>query len=303
MAYAREEQAPGMDLAPTSSATLFHTDDPLTVLAIAKAMAEPLADLIKANGLTTRISGKDHVQLEGWQALGSMLGVSAHTVWSQQTDIDGGGWEARAEARTTDGRVVGAAEAMCTRGEKRGGKMFWRNSPEYALRSMAQTRAQSKALAGPLRWVMAMTGTDGAPAEEMADVEVVVEKLPAWAEGTDPVEFVKSLETLLGALGTDLDVHAAANSFGRRVYERCDNTIPIIAADVVALLLQALMPDADLGEHEGGDGPTPTEAPPGRSVVDAEFDTVYVDPDNPAHEVTADDGTGPADPDTTTPED
>ena len=71
-----------------------------------------------------------------------MVGVTPHTVWSRPLPT-GDGWEARAEARTLDGRVVGSAEAMCSAQER-----TWARKEDQEIRSMAQTRAMSKALAG-----------------------------------------------------------------------------------------------------------------------------------------------------------
>ena len=76
-----------------------------------------------------------------------------------------GGWEARVEVRTRDGQVIGAAEAECMRDEKR-----WATADDYAVRSMAQTRAASKALKMPLGFVFAMAGYETTPAEEMPSV-------------------------------------------------------------------------------------------------------------------------------------
>ena len=74
--------------------------------------ANALASVVKANKLTVTIQGREHVLVEGWTLLGSMLGVFPVTVWSRQLDD---GWEARVEARTLDGRVVGAAESDIAR--------------------------------------------------------------------------------------------------------------------------------------------------------------------------------------------
>lgn len=154
----------GTDLAEAHTAgTLFKTDDPVTVLQEATRTADALAKVLKSRNLTTTIQGKEHVQVEGWQTLGSMLGVTPVCVWTRSLD---NGWEARVEARTLDGRIVGAAEAMCTRSER-----MWKNRDDYALRSMAQTRATSKALASPLRFVITLAGYEGTPAEEMTFAE------------------------------------------------------------------------------------------------------------------------------------
>ena len=88
-----------------------------------------------------------------------MLGVFPVLVWTRKLDD---GWEARVEARTLDGRVVGAAESECLRSEAR-----WSTREDYAIRSMAATRATSKALRQPLGFVMTMAGFDATPLEEM----------------------------------------------------------------------------------------------------------------------------------------
>lgn len=138
---------------------LFGTDDPEGVIARASAVARPLAQVIRDRKLFKQISGRDHVLVEGWTLLGSMLGVFPVTAWCRPVE---GGWEARVEARTLGGALVGGAEAQCTRSEN-----TWRNREDFALRSMAQTRATSKALRMPLGFVMALAGYETTPVEEM----------------------------------------------------------------------------------------------------------------------------------------
>jgi len=145
------------------SHTLFATDDPVEVVERATRVANALKDVLVQQGMIQRIGQGEHVKVEGWQVLGGMLGVVPIVTWTRRvTDPDG--WEAKVEARTLDGRIVGAGEAQCDRGENR-----WRTADEHALRSMAQTRATSKALAAPLRFIVKLAGFDGTPAEEMPD--------------------------------------------------------------------------------------------------------------------------------------
>jgi hypothetical protein len=154
-----------------SPATLFGSDDPAEVVARATAAARPLAEVVNRQRLFATIGGKKHTLVEGWTLLGSMLGVFPVTVWTRRieaTPETAEGWEARVEARTRAGDVVGAAEAMCTRDER-----TWKGRDEYALRSMAQTRATSKALRQPLGFVMVLAGYSGTPAEEMPRGEVI----------------------------------------------------------------------------------------------------------------------------------
>jgi hypothetical protein len=156
--------------AEAAPATLFGTHDPAEIVKAATAQATALKDVIEANKLYAEIPGKrgqtkKHVYVQGWTFLGSMLGVHPVTVWTKRMTMseDGvDGWEARVEARTRSGDIVGAAEAMCTRDEDN-----WGDRDEYAIRSMAQTRATSKALRQPLDFVMQLAGFDATPAEEV----------------------------------------------------------------------------------------------------------------------------------------
>ncbi len=156
------DHSAGMELEPMSPqapVTLFRSDDPNEIVQRATDTANALAKVVRDKKLTVRIQKSDHVRVEGWTLLGTMLGVFPVCVWSRKLED---GWEARVEARTLAGLVVGAAEAMCTRAEK-----TWGSRDDYALRSMAQTRATSKALRQPLGFVMTLAGFDPTPAEEM----------------------------------------------------------------------------------------------------------------------------------------
>lgn len=149
------------------SGTIAPLENPAAFVQGYVAVADELSKVVRAKKLFASISGKDHVLVEGWTLLGSMLGVFPVTVWSRPVGTADGpaddrGWEARVEARTRDGNIVGAAEAQCLRGEK-----MWRNRDDYALRSMAQTRATSKALRQPLGFVMTLAGFNATPAEEI----------------------------------------------------------------------------------------------------------------------------------------
>jgi hypothetical protein len=137
--------------------------EPAQMMARVTAIADELARLIRSRGLAGPIAGKEYVRVEGWTALGALLGVFPYTVWTRKLE-DGSGWEARVEVRTLDGRAIGAAECLCSREESR-----WRKADEYAIRSMAATRATSKALRAPLGFVMAAAGYDPLPLEEAVE--------------------------------------------------------------------------------------------------------------------------------------
>jgi hypothetical protein len=161
MSDSQEVALTGTLEAPQGPRTLFRTEDPVEVLQAAREVASALGPALRDGGMLQRIGQGEHVKIEGWQTLGAMVGVSAHTIWSRELE-DGTGWEARAEARTLDGRIVGTAEAMCTKAERN-----WARRESHELRSMAQTRAMSKALAAPLRFIVTLSGLSGTPAEEV----------------------------------------------------------------------------------------------------------------------------------------
>lgn len=139
--------------------TLFGTDDPDQVLVRATSVAKALDGVLSQTGLSLNISGRKYVKVEGWTFLGNLVGVFPRTAWSRPVE---GGWEARVEAVTRDGAVVGAAEAVCMRAERN-----WANRDDYALRSMAQTRAMGKALRMPLGFIAVLAGYDPLPADEV----------------------------------------------------------------------------------------------------------------------------------------
>lgn len=147
---------PSQDVAPG----LFGTQEPVSVIERATTVATALKAVVSRQGLISRISGKEYPRCEAWTLLGTMLGVFPVCLWTKQVD---GGWEARVEAKTKDGATIGAAEAQCLRSERN-----WKDRDDFALRSMAQTRATAKCLRMPLGFVMTLAGYEATPAEEMA---------------------------------------------------------------------------------------------------------------------------------------
>src|SRR4051794_10509878 len=104
------------EVVPTGSMTLFGTDDPIAVIERATASAQALARVVEEQNLNKQIGRNKHVFVQGWTLLGSMLGVFPVCVWTRKLED---GWEARVEARTRTGEVVGAAEAECLRSESK----------------------------------------------------------------------------------------------------------------------------------------------------------------------------------------
>src|SRR5262249_38598603 len=109
--------------------------------------------------------GREHLTAEAWTCLGGLVGITPVVSWSRPLE-DGSGWEARVEARTLDGRVVGAAESMCTRAESK-----WARRDEFQLRSMSQTRAIARALRAPLSPIAVLANYEPAAGEEFNETD------------------------------------------------------------------------------------------------------------------------------------
>jgi len=60
---------------PPAPVSLFGTNDPAEVVQAAKRAATPLVDVIRSQKLSVKIGPSEHVRVEGWTLLGSMLGV------------------------------------------------------------------------------------------------------------------------------------------------------------------------------------------------------------------------------------
>lgn len=154
-------------------AGLFATDDPVEVITRATRVADALKAVVVGKKLISNIQGKEYPLAEAWTTLAAMLGLDVITEWTRRIE---GGWEARVVVRR-NGLDVGAAEAQCTVDEK-----MWRSREDYARRSMAQTRATSKAIRAKLGFVMSLAGYQATPAEEMPTDEKPAPKATSDAE-------------------------------------------------------------------------------------------------------------------------
>lgn len=138
---------------------------PAEVMQRARAQAAEIVRVADEAKLFANIQGRKYPLVECLELIGQMTGNTARIAWSRKVDPDmgvGDGWEAKAEVLDTNGTVVGAAEAMCLRSER-----AWSNRDEYALRSMAQTRATAKALRMRVGFIVSLAGAEPTPAEEM----------------------------------------------------------------------------------------------------------------------------------------
>lgn len=127
-------------------------------------MANVLKSYVVKNKLYSPIAGKNYVQVEGWQFAGSLMGL--FPIVSEVKDLSDGTkkkWQATVEIRNIKtSEIVGRGFAICSNEESKK-KSF----DEYAVLSMAQTRATGKAYRSLIGWVMKLAGYEATPTEEM----------------------------------------------------------------------------------------------------------------------------------------
>jgi hypothetical protein len=138
----------------------------------AQAKAATLKRLISENNWSVNIQGHEHIRVEAWITTASSYGCTAKVIETERLSGYKQAFLATAVVLRHglgEPQVIGQAFAECgTRGDG-----VWEESqPEYAVRSMAQTRAISKAIASVFRWVVVLAGYQGTPYEEMDHVRI-----------------------------------------------------------------------------------------------------------------------------------
>jgi hypothetical protein len=128
-----------------------------------KQMAVVLRDFIAKNELSLVIAGRPYIFVEGWQFAGGLMGLTPRITEVRELGPDR--WLAKAELYDRSGKLVATGFASCSKEEYKK-KSF----DEYAILSMAQTRAIGKAYRTVIGWVVKMAGFEATPAEESASV-------------------------------------------------------------------------------------------------------------------------------------
>lgn len=190
------------DLVVQSSVSLgsMQLATPRDVVITATEVAKELSKIIEDKRLYVPMKNGKYVKVEGWATLGSMLGITPKER-SVLTLVEGEGaervWQFEAYielVRNSDGVVIGGASAICRTDEvltRKNGTSYkrWGGMDLNAPRSMAITRATSKALRIALAWIMVLGGYKPTPAEEMEsviDAEFAPAPAPAGVEGAAP---------------------------------------------------------------------------------------------------------------------
>ncbi len=167
-----------------------------------KAMANVVKDYIVKNELSVQIQGHPYAMVEGWQFAGSLLGTTplVTEVVDMTKDPMKPKWLAKVEiTELKSGKVVGRGMALCSKTESKKASF-----DEYAILSMAQTRAIGKAYRNVIGWLMKMAGYEGTPAEEMVVApaakpapESTYNKALAMVAKTNTIEELEQIEASL----------------------------------------------------------------------------------------------------------
>jgi hypothetical protein len=170
------------------------------------SLSTELSRLIIEKKLSSNIQGKQYVNVEGWMFAGASLGLMP--IITETTDLTRRGTEpgqveikymAKCEVRNINtGQLVATGIAICSNFEH-SKKRF----DEYAILSMAQTRAIGKAYRNLLAWLMKAAGFEATPAEEM-DFAVETPKKPSQTVQEVVAEIVEEEEIDIDAIKMEI---------------------------------------------------------------------------------------------------
>ena len=179
----------------------------------AMQVAEILQRFVKEKKLTANIKGKEYPLVEAWCYAGSQLGLyPILTKVSRLARVDAEiAYEAFVEIRKiSDDKVMSLGYAVCS--NKEASK---RSFDEYAICSMAQTRAEGKAFRMLLSWIMKAAGFEATPAEEM---DFAKQPEPDFSDVPDEGE-----RQMLRQLAYDSDLNADEMEQAMTAIDLCTN--------------------------------------------------------------------------------
>ena len=176
------------------------------------AMAKILKTHIVEKKLYTEISGKNYAHVEGWQFAGGIMGIYPKVTEVQNLSTPGKEFKWRADVelvRMKDEKVVGYGAALCSNLESKK-KTF----DEYAVMSMAQTRAIGKAYRNLIGWVMKLAGYEATPTEEMFKMGDIPTAAPVATKIATPVKG----ELLRECFGCGNVISEAEYGYSKKLY-------------------------------------------------------------------------------------
>ncbi len=166
-----------IETGPVLKAIAAHSSDffalaPRAMIEQASNIANALKEIIVKQKFSVKLGAGEHVKVEGWQTLGTLLGILPKE--KKVIRHSDGAYEAEIElVNMKTGVIVGGASSYCGMDEKN-----WANKPEYARRSMAITRATGKAYKQAFGWIVHLAGFNPTPAEEMDGITPFAQAAP-----------------------------------------------------------------------------------------------------------------------------
>lgn len=170
---------------------------------VATSVANTLAPVVReqglvVKGLNNRNKEAEYVMVEGWEVLGTFLGIVPVTTTIAEIKNDKGrivGYRARGTLyqnpivrndEIVGGNIIARAEAQANRDG-------WQKDL-FAIESMAQTRALGKCYRMGLGWIMKMAGFEGTFAEDMPKFKPKPVSKGRRAEPTEEDEVIIEVE-------------------------------------------------------------------------------------------------------------
>ncbi len=188
------------------------SNDPEQAYKEAQRLVSVVANRCTGPGYLVNINGKQYPKIEWWTSVSASLGLFPRVLYSKRLDRDGEiAYEAKVEVHRNN-QIIASGEAMCSNREDR-----WRSADEYAIKSMAITRASGKAYRIPLSFLAVMAGLEVTPAEEMP-VEQKREPVPEPIRTENQTEKMAS-EKQLSAIRTLIDHPNVYNPEKRTLHE------------------------------------------------------------------------------------
>ncbi|MES2733602.1 MAG: hypothetical protein V4714_17795 [Bacteroidota bacterium] len=157
------------------------------------ALASTMQKFIDEQKLFSMIQGKKFPNIEAWQFVGLSLGiipiVRENLNLSTADEIK---YQATVDLKNVNtGAIVGCGIAVCSKKER-----TKKDYDEYAIASMAQTRAVGKAYRLMLSFLMKSAGFEATPAEELENEQVESLKAQVLALVIEKAEGCQTREAL-----------------------------------------------------------------------------------------------------------
>ena len=166
-----------MDNKPLPDYAILNPEIPMSAkVNVATNVANTLAPLVRSQGLVVTGLNRankeaEYVTVEGWEVLGTFLGIVPVTTIIGEIKSKQGvvvGYRARATLYQNpiieNDEIIGGT--VIARAEAEADKSGFQKD-KFAIASMAQTRALGKAYRMGLSWIMKMAGFEGTFAEDM----------------------------------------------------------------------------------------------------------------------------------------